>query len=730
MASVNPSPTSRVLFPHEPLLQVHGVNHTFGKETSANQVLYDIELEVLPGELVILAGISGCGKTTLLTLIGGLRRLQGPAVPAGTAAPTRPNIGIWNAAAGDYDWLLGMTEADLVRLRQRIGFIFQRHNLFDSLTAAENVRMSQQLHPDDPERWRRLTEAVRAPGLDPTQRSQPLTEAQEAHPRLADVLALGGRVQPEALVLPLTADAAFEARLGQAGWQLEPTALPLPRPADPAVMARLRKRGFGIDADRLILPADIQASDWMALRELGLRFGGRRLPLIGSSIPEWLRPFREGPHLLLPASPDQRVEALLTEIGLHATDHALRLPEDALPPKLTRPLSGPLVNLLDQLRLRFHQGSLALPPGTDGDLLKLLLALDFTPETDRLVVKPTGSIFAIQLLRTIGVPVERQAGRDAIVYSIPLPRGTAAETVAEFVDLWKRLRPVTFPARNLIHANPARLSGGQRQRVAICRALINNPLLILADEPTAALDPERKLQVIELLKAQALLTGTTSLVVTHDENITRHADRIVTMVQGRIASNVVVAEEEFVYNALRVSAPFAALPTGVQRSLAMELLLGVHPTHDVPREVRLRCPWFESHPPGAEVVRQGDRGNLAYLIRSGEVEVLRQGAEGGPLLPVCDDEGRPVILGPGKLFGDQAVLRQSGRNATVRVIGDRPLETYNISESQFALHREVALPLIKTVLDVYGRGGRVPVGPLTGPSATDEDAEGTNAGGN
>ena len=82
---------------------------------------------------------------------------------------------------------------------------------------------------------------------------------------------------------------------------------------------------------------------------------------------------------------------------------------------------------------------------------------------------------------------------------------------------------------------PADLSGGQKQRVAIARALVGKPKLIMADEPTAALDSTNGQMAIELLHRLAKDAGCTVLVVTHDARITRFADRIFHMEDGRIA---------------------------------------------------------------------------------------------------------------------------------------------------------------------------------------------------
>ena len=85
-------------------------------------------------------------------------------------------------------------------------------------------------------------------------------------------------------------------------------------------------------------------------------------------------------------------------------------------------------------------------------------------------------------------------------------------------------------------APPANLSGGQRQRVAVARALAGRPGLILADEPTAALDKQSGGEVVRLLRDLAKRRGVPILLVTHDPRILDIADRIVAMEDGRIVS--------------------------------------------------------------------------------------------------------------------------------------------------------------------------------------------------
>jgi putative ABC transport system ATP-binding protein len=84
---------------------------------------------------------------------------------------------------------------------------------------------------------------------------------------------------------------------------------------------------------------------------------------------------------------------------------------------------------------------------------------------------------------------------------------------------------------------PDRLSGGQKQRVAIARALVSHPKIILADEPTAALDKQSGRDVVEIMQRLAKEQGCTIMLVTHDNRILDIADRIVYMEDGKLVCN-------------------------------------------------------------------------------------------------------------------------------------------------------------------------------------------------
>jgi putative ABC transport system ATP-binding protein len=90
---------------------------------------------------------------------------------------------------------------------------------------------------------------------------------------------------------------------------------------------------------------------------------------------------------------------------------------------------------------------------------------------------------------------------------------------------------------------PAELSGGQQQRVAVARALISKPAVVFADEPTGNLDSSSSGQVLDLLRRSVDELGRTVVMVTHDPRVAAYADRVVLLVDGKVASDTEVAGE-------------------------------------------------------------------------------------------------------------------------------------------------------------------------------------------
>ena len=91
-----------------------------------------------------------------------------------------------------------------------------------------------------------------------------------------------------------------------------------------------------------------------------------------------------------------------------------------------------------------------------------------------------------------------------------------------------------FDIGDKLYSMPSQLSGGQNQRVAIARALANEPQIILADEPTAALDMERSVSVVKMLKKIALEQNVAIIMVTHDERMLPYCDKIIEIVDKKV----------------------------------------------------------------------------------------------------------------------------------------------------------------------------------------------------
>ena len=121
---MTPKPTA------SPAVEIQGLDYAFGSDEARKQVLFGVDLEVAPGEFVILTGPSGSGKTTLLSLCGALRQSQ---------------AGRLHCIGRD---LSSLGKEELEIYRREVGFIFQLHNLFPALTAFESVRMATALRPE------------------------------------------------------------------------------------------------------------------------------------------------------------------------------------------------------------------------------------------------------------------------------------------------------------------------------------------------------------------------------------------------------------------------------------------------------------------------------------------------------------------------------------------------------------------------------------------------------
>ncbi len=206
-----------------------------------------------------------------------------------------------------------------------------------------------------------------------------------------------------------------------------------------------------------------------------------------------------------------------------------------------------------------------------------------------------------------------------------------------------------------IHYKPKSLSGGQKQRVAIARGLIHSPRIVLADEPTAALDEESGREAVTLLREMADRDGCTVLIVTHDNRILDVADRIINMVAGHIKNDSDVKQTEKICAFLQATEIFAEL---TPRTLT-----------DVANNVEVRQ--FK----GDEAVfHQGEEGREFFVVTSGNVAIVRTDAATGKQQTVNQ-------LGVGSYFGEVALIENQPRNATV--VATEPTTCYVLDREEF-----------------------------------------------
>jgi putative ABC transport system ATP-binding protein len=187
---------------------------------------------------------------------------------------------------------------------------------------------------------------------------------------------------------------------------------------------------------------------------------------------------------------------------------------------------------------------------------------------------------------------------------------------------------------------PKQLSGGQKQRVAIARGLVHRPRLVLADEPTAALDEHSGRTVVELLRRMAKEHQVAIIIVTHDNRILDVADRIINLVDGRIRSDVLVQEAAIISQMLARCEVFQHLTPRSLTEMADQLVV-------------------ETFPAGSTILREGDPGDKFYLIRQGRVSVRR-----GP------QQQEVAVLKEGDFFGETALLTGQPRNASIVTLDD------------------------------------------------------------
>ena len=271
----------------------------------------------------------------------------------------------------------------------------------------------------------------------------------------------------------------------------------------------------------------------------------------------------------------------------------------------------------------------------------------------------------------------------------PIPPGKAKTRAQQL------LRRLCLEERHLRY-KPGKLSGGLRQRVAIARALVHTPPLILADEPTAALDKENVKRVMDLLRSytrgecgwvdpqdrSAAGRNPTVIMVTHDDSLREYADRLIYMSEGRMSGDMAPGENRNwaqVWTALRESRLFATYRP--------------HTLWEF--EKRFSIEHFAA---GEDIIREGEmpEGDKAkfYVLAEGQVEVLKGAG---------DRQEWIRALGPSDYFGEIALLEETPRTATVRAKGN--VLVYSLRKDDFLEACEKA-GIAGELRQDYGKYGR------------------------
>ena len=291
--------------------------------------------------------------------------------------------------------------------------------------------------------------------------------------------------------------------------------------------------------------------------------------------------------------------------------------------------SGYMVRPLDGLSFNATDGELVVLLGPSGcgktTLISCMAAL-LTPESGRVVFSGQtvnelkGAELALYRRRTVGVVfqafnlIPSLSARSNVMVPLRLAGVNRAQARVRADALLDRVG-LTERA----HHRPAQLSGGQQQRVAIARALVQNPPLVVADEPTAHLDHIQVEGVLKLLRELAV-PGRIVVVATHDDRVTHIADRVVELVPHFVNAD--------------------------------------------------RAPEDTTLGAGQVLFQQGERGELIYFIESGRLDVFRTRGDG--------TEEHLTEVGAGNYVGELGPILNLPRSASVRAIERSTLKGYTV----------------------------------------------------
>jgi putative ABC transport system ATP-binding protein len=251
--------------------------------------------------------------------------------------------------------------------------------------------------------------------------------------------------------------------------------------------------------------------------------------------------------------------------------------------------SGPTaLHVLRSVKLQFYPGEITIIVGPSGSGKTTILTLAGALRSVQAgVVEVLGQELngasadqQWQVRRQIGFIFQHHNLLGSLTARENVQMGLAHETNTPAAESQQRALEMLDRVGLAAHAHkyPDQLSGGQRQRVAIARALVRNPKLIMADEPTAALDSQSGREVVGLLQKLAREQGCAIMMVTHDNRILDIADRIISLEDGHIEENHIALQRigQQLITVLQSVARYLDLIQGGQHDAYQQLIAEVH----------------------------------------------------------------------------------------------------------------------------------------------------------
>ncbi|MFX0113580.1 MAG: ABC transporter ATP-binding protein [Candidatus Hodarchaeota archaeon] len=476
------------------ILEVENLHKVYGASTP-NEIhaLQGVDLHVREGEMLAIMGPSGCGKTTLLNIIGGLDN------------PTSGTVKISGVDISTFS-----DKKMTAFRRENIGYIFQLHNLFEYLSAAENVMISllAQGHAYG-EATDQASIMLSKLGLDHQKNNKPgeLSGGEQQSVAISRAL-----VNQPVIILADEPTGDLDSVMSANVMQLLRT---INEKDNQTIIIVTHSLAIAKTCDRIVRLQDGRLENSNAILAQGLAFS---IPKLSQEDPEY----------------QAQGEIILDVKGLHKTYWPSR--------------SNP-VHALREVSLKVYRGDFLAILGPSGagktTLLNVMAGLD-TPDQgtvyfqDKDLFKMSDNELSETRRKNTGF-VFQQHFLDPhlnVYENIALPALMAGSTK----NLSERVQALleSVGLAEYTRQDPTKLSGGEQQRAVIARACINTPLVVFADEPTGDLDSETGKQIMEYFQQLNFEKDIAFAIVTHNEEIAAFANRIMLMRDGQIFEDLLV----------------------------------------------------------------------------------------------------------------------------------------------------------------------------------------------